>query len=61
MLLERLEPTKRGFNKRKEDVLTASIPNWLPLQDVFRTLDWKEIKEKLLKSKFIKAVKIVKK
>jgi hypothetical protein len=30
-LYDVLEPTKHGYNKRKEAVFTASIPTWLDI------------------------------
>jgi len=30
----RLESTKRGYNKEKEAIFVASIPNWLPKHSV---------------------------
>jgi hypothetical protein len=42
-----LEPEKNGSTKRKEAAFAASIPNWLPSLDKFRTLEWAQVDKEI--------------
>ena len=43
----RLEPTKMPMNKAKTEALASVRAHWLPIKNIFRTLDWDKIEEEL--------------
>jgi hypothetical protein len=48
-----LEPEKDGYVQRKEAAFAASIPDWLPELDKFRTINWAEVERELSRLSFL--------